>query len=115
MNDDLEEEIYIKKPRCCVKAKEELICKLNKSLYRLKHAPTLWYRKFATFTENYNFSKTMSDHCVFGKKFGNNDFIILLGYVDNMSMLTYIAIYHFDFYDNKPWINNNNHVFTIKK
>ena len=34
--------------------------------------------------ENHDFNKIMSDHCVFVKKFGNNDFIILLLYVDDI-------------------------------
>ena len=38
--------------------------------------------------KNYDFSKTMCDHCVFVKNFGNNDFIILLLYVDNMLIVS---------------------------
>ena len=34
--------------------------------------------------ENHDFNKIMSNHCVFVKKFGDNDFIILLLYVDNI-------------------------------
>ena len=34
--------------------------------------------------ENHYFNKTMCDHFVFVKKFGDNDFIILLLYVDDM-------------------------------
>ena len=37
--------------------------------------------------ENHGFSKTMHDHFVFVKKFGDNDFIILLLYVDDMLIL----------------------------
>jgi len=32
----------------------------------------------------HGYKKTTSDHCVFVKKFANNDFIILLLYVDDM-------------------------------
>ena len=34
--------------------------------------------------ENHGFSKTMCNHCVFMKKFDDNDFIILLLYMDDM-------------------------------
>ena len=34
--------------------------------------------------KNHGFSKTMSDRCVFVKKFSDNDFIIFLLYVDDM-------------------------------
>ena len=33
--------------------------------------------------ENYDFNKIMCDYCVFVKKFGDNDFILLL-YVDDI-------------------------------
>ena len=34
--------------------------------------------------ENYGFNETIYDYCIFIKNFGNNDFIILLLYVDDM-------------------------------
>jgi len=85
LHGDLKEEIYMEQPEWLnVKGKEELVCKLKKSLYRLKQAPRQWYKKFDSFMENYCFNKIMCDHCVFVKKFGDNDFIILLLYVDDI-------------------------------
>ena len=37
--------------------------------------------------ENHGFSKTICDHCVFVRKFGDNDFIILLLYVNDMLII----------------------------
>ena len=37
--------------------------------------------------ENHSFSRTTSDHCVFMKRFADNDFIILLLYVDDMLII----------------------------
>ena len=76
LHGDLEEEIYMEQPKGFkVKGKENLVCKLRKSLYGLKQAPRQWYKKY---------DRTTFDHCVFTKKFSNDDFIILLLYVDDM-------------------------------
>ena len=60
------------------------MCKLKKSLYGLKQTPMQWYKKFDSFMGNRGFSKTTCDHCIFVKKFGDNDFIILLLYMNDM-------------------------------
>ena len=67
-----------------VKGKENHICKLKKSLYGLKQAPRPWYKKFESVMIQQGYKKTTSDHCVFMQKFSDNDFIILLLYVDDM-------------------------------
>ena len=71
LHGDLEEEIYVEQPeRFSVKDKEELV-----------------HKKFNSFMENHSFNETMCDHCVFMKKFSDNDFIILLLYVDDMLII----------------------------
>ena len=68
-----------------VNGKEENhVCKLRKSLYGLKQAPRQWYLKFESVIENQGYNKTSSDHCVFFQKFSDDDFIILLLYVNDM-------------------------------
>ncbi|KAJ0939366.1 putative RNA-directed DNA polymerase [Helianthus annuus] len=67
-----------------VKGKEDYVCKLQKSLYGLKQAPRQWYKKFESLMGKQVDRKTASDHCVFFQRFGNDDFIILLLYVDDM-------------------------------
>ena len=43
---DFDEEIFMEQPKGFkVKGKENMVCKLNKSLYRLKQAPRQWYKK----------------------------------------------------------------------
>ena len=67
-----------------VKGKEDCVCKLNKSLYGLKQAPRQWYKKFESVMAEQGYQKTTSDHCVFIQKFSDDDFVILLLYVDDM-------------------------------
>ena len=46
LNGDLEEEIYMEQPEGYVQhGKEDLVCKLRKSLYGLKQSPRYWNRK----------------------------------------------------------------------
>ena len=85
LHGDLEEEIYMKQPDGFhVEGKEDYVCRLRKSLYGLKQAPRQWYKKFESIMCEQGYMKTTSDHCVFVRKFSNDDFIILLLYVDDM-------------------------------
>jgi len=65
------------------------VCRLQKSLYGLKQAPRQWYKKFDAFMAKHDFKKTLTDHCVFVKKYDGGDFIILLLYVDDMIVVGY--------------------------
>ncbi|CAM8972980.1 unnamed protein product [Rhodiola kirilowii] len=66
------------------KVKENMVCKLNKSLCGLKQAPRQGFKKFESFMIDQGYTKLNSDHCVFIRKFTDGDFIILLIYVDDM-------------------------------
>ncbi|GJU79718.1 retrovirus-related pol polyprotein from transposon TNT 1-94 [Tanacetum coccineum] len=66
------------------KGKENLVCRLNKSLYGLKQAPRCWYRRFDYFIRSLEYNKLHADPCAYFKGLENNDFIILLLYVDDM-------------------------------
>ena len=84
LHSDLEEEIYMELLEGFkVKGKENLVCKLRKSLYGLKQPPRQWHKKFDSFMVSRGYSRTSSDHCMFIKKHFNDDFIILLLYVDD--------------------------------
>ena len=63
------------------------MCKLKKSLYRLKQASRQWYKKFDYFMMSHGYNRTSFDHCVFTIKFFDDDFIILLLYVDDMLII----------------------------
>ena len=82
---DLDKEIYMEQPEgFAVKGKEDYVCKLKKSLYGLKQAPRQWYKKFESVMGEQGYRKTTSDHCVFVQKFSDDDFVILLLYVDDI-------------------------------
>jgi hypothetical protein len=82
---DLEEDIYMQQPQGYeVKGKENLVCRLKKSLYGLKKDPRKWYLKFDRFMTKQGYSICHSDHGVYFKNIENGSYIILLLYVDDM-------------------------------
>jgi len=64
--------------------KENLVCRLTKSLYGLKQTPRCWYKRFDSFISSLGYYRLSSDHCTYYKRSGDSDFIILLLYVDDM-------------------------------
>ena len=88
LHGDLEEEIYMKQPEgFIVKGKNELVCKLKKSLYGLKQSPRMWYQKFDTYILGLGFVRSKADHCVYSKQVGDH-FINIVMYVDDMLLET---------------------------
>ena len=84
----LEEEIYMQQPEGFeVKGKKNLVCKLKKRFYGLKQAPRQWYKKFDYFMMSHGYNRTSFNHCVFTRKFSNDNFVILLLYVDDMLII----------------------------
>ena len=82
---ELDEEIYMQQPEGFVeKGKENLLCRLKKSLYGLKQTPRQWYEKIKSFMLEHRFHKTQAYHYVFVKRYDEGDFLILLLYVDAM-------------------------------
>ena len=47
------------------------------------------YKKFDSFMMSHGYNRTSSDHCVFTRKFSDDDFIILLLYVDDMLIISH--------------------------
>ena len=56
-------------------------------MYELNKAPRQWYKKFDSFMVDHRNARTTSDHCVFVKKFSDEEFIFLLLYVDGMLII----------------------------
>jgi hypothetical protein len=81
LNGALYEEVYMRQPEGFVeKGKENLVCKLNKSLYGLKQASRQWYLKFDEVVTSLGFVENAVDQCIYRKTSGRN-FIFLILYI----------------------------------
>ena len=86
LNGDLEE-IYMKKPLGYVQlGKENLVCKLQKSIYGLKQSPCCWNQKLCDHLKSLGFKESGTDSCVFIKTESNNLKIIAV-YVDDLILI----------------------------
>lgn len=68
--------------------KENLVCKLTKSLYGLNQAPRQWCLKFDSFMNKKGYNKCVMHQCCYMKDFALS-YIILLLYVDDMLVVSY--------------------------
>ncbi|BFG26329.1 hypothetical protein CerSpe_126030 [Prunus speciosa] len=85
LHGDLEEDIYISQPQGFIEAsKENLVCRLKKSLYGLKQSPRQWNKCFDSFMMKIGYRRCESDCCVYTHAFKDGNFILLLLYVDDM-------------------------------
>lgn len=72
LNGELEEEIYIQEPvGFVVLGQEQNICKLQKSIYGLKHFSRQWNLKFHQTIISYDFEMIDKNHCVYVKCYNN--------------------------------------------
>ncbi|GKB86563.1 retrovirus-related pol polyprotein from transposon TNT 1-94 [Tanacetum coccineum] len=63
----------------------EIFSPVNTNLFTaLKQAPRCWYKRFDSFIIGLGYNRLHADPCAYFKRFGNNDFVILLLYVDDM-------------------------------
>jgi hypothetical protein len=84
LHGELEEEIYMDQPEgFIVLGKEDLVCKLKRSLYGLKQSPRQWYKSFDSFMLAHDFKRSQYDSCVY-IKFVTGSPIYLLLYVDDI-------------------------------
>jgi len=65
LNGNLDECIYIVQPNGFIKkAKEHMVCKLKRSIYRLKQASRSWNIHFGQAIKTYNFDQYPDELCV---------------------------------------------------
>ena len=84
INGGLDEEIYMEQPNgLFAPGQEKKVCKLVKSLYRLKQAPKLWHEKFDNVIMSHDFKINECDKCVYVKN-TEHGYVIVCLYVDEM-------------------------------
>ena len=84
LNGKLEEVLYMKQPPGFeVKGKEDLVCKLEKSLYGLKQSPRQWNITMNSFLNKVGFKNCSADSCMYVKRIKDKMVIIAL-YVDDL-------------------------------
>ncbi|KAL6327870.1 hypothetical protein AAG906_026549 [Vitis piasezkii] len=84
LNGDLDEEVYMEQPTGFVEVgKEDLVCKLNKSIYGLKQASRQWYLKFDEIITLNGFKENTVDRCIYLRVSGSS-YIFLVLYVDDI-------------------------------
>ena len=84
LNGSLEEEVYMDQPEgFSIEGKENLACKLKKSIYGLKQASQQWYLKFNNTITSFEFKENTVDRCIY-LKVSRSKFIFLILYVDDI-------------------------------
>ena len=84
LNGTLKEEIFMKQPEgYAEKNKENLVCKLQKSIYGLKQASRCWYNTMHNFLKELDYKQCSFDTCLYTKQVGAN-FVIIALFVDDL-------------------------------
>lgn len=88
LNGKLEEEIYMRQPEGYIKpGSENLVCRLNKSLYGLKQSPRCWNSVLNSYLLELSFKQSDADPCIYIKN-ANDTKIVLAVYVDDLIIMT---------------------------
>lgn len=83
LHGDLNEEIFMSPPPGLRRQGENLVCRLNKSLYGLKQASRQWFAKFSEAIQSTGYIQSKADYSLFTRKQGKS-FTALLVYVDDI-------------------------------
>jgi len=80
LHGELQEDVYMLLPPGIKPVKPNQVCKLQKSLYGLKHASRKWYERLTSTLLAQDYLQAASDHSLFVKK-TSSSFIVLLVFV----------------------------------
>ncbi|GJZ85618.1 zinc finger, CCHC-type containing protein [Tanacetum coccineum] len=76
LNGELDEDVYMNQPQGFIMpGNENKVCKLIKSLYRLKQAPKQWHQKFDEVVLSNGYLLNQADKCVY-RKFDESGFFM---------------------------------------
>ncbi|RDX82399.1 hypothetical protein CR513_36824, partial [Mucuna pruriens] len=88
LHGDLDEEIYMEQPPGFVAQGESgLVCKLRRSLYRLKQSPRAWFGKFRQVVQNFGMTRSEVDHFIFYCHSYFGKCVYLVVYVDDIVII----------------------------
>ena len=84
LNGTLEEEVFMKQPEGYeVQGKEQLVCRLKKSIYGLKQSPRCWNIALDSHLKEMGFSQSQNDPCIYRKDTDGEVFYVGV-YVDDI-------------------------------
>ena len=84
LNGELKEDIYMSQPEGYIQeGKEDMVCKLNKSIYGLKQASRCWYDTLGKFLKDAKYRQCAADSCIYMKQVGVH-YTYIAVYVDDI-------------------------------
>ena len=87
LNGDLVEDVYMSQPICFEEVgQEHMVCKLQKSIYDLKHTFRQWYLKFDEIVTINDFMENIVDQCITMKVSGRK-YIFLVLYIADILLV----------------------------
>ena len=87
LNGDLDEGIYMSQPEGFIKeGQEDLVCRLKKSLYRLKQAGRTWYKKLYDCLVRFSVTQYNADYSIYYYQEDSTK-VIISAYVDNLIIM----------------------------
>ena len=88
LNGDLVKDVYMSQPIGFEEVgKDQIVCKLHKSIYGLKQASRQWYLKFDEVITGNGFKENIIEQCLY-MKVGGSKYIFLILYVDGIFLAT---------------------------
>jgi hypothetical protein len=84
---ELDEELFMEQPEGFEQGKEEMVCKLRKSLYGLKQSAYNWQRLLKDIMHAQGFYPLKADPCVYVKRSGGGAWVVCSTHVDDIFIL----------------------------
>ncbi|GJT08969.1 retrotransposon protein, putative, ty1-copia subclass [Tanacetum coccineum] len=87
LNGRINDDIYMVQPKGFVNPKHPgRVCKLQRSIYRLKQASRSWNKRFDEEIKKYGFTQNPDEPCVYKRASGSNTVFLIL-YVDDILLM----------------------------